>query len=57
MSNHLYDDYIRKRRAYHAAGQAAKGTPANSTERAAYALAKLAYQDAGRALAASRVKT
>lgn len=54
-SNALYDDYIRKRRHYHDAGRAAKGTPPGSPERALYALAKEAYQAAGKALRDSRV--
>ncbi len=52
--NPLYDEYIRKRRAYHAAGKAARGTEENSGERQRYALAKSEYQAAGRALAVSR---
>jgi hypothetical protein len=52
-SNVLYDDYMTKRRHYHAAGAAAKGTAAGSAERAAYADAKAAYQEAGRKLAES----
>ncbi len=52
--NALYDEYVRKRRLYHDAGKAAKGTPMGSPERERYAEAKTAYQEAGRRLRESR---
>ena len=46
--------YRSAKRAYHAAGEAAKGTPIGSSERVQYAQARIAYQEAGRRLRESR---
>lgn len=54
MTNPLWDDYVRKRRQYHEAGKAAKGSAPGSAERVRYVEAKAAYQEAGRRLRESR---
>lgn len=54
--NLLQQDYERKRREYHNAGRACKGTAPNSPERQRYADAKEAYAAAGEVLRRSRVK-
>lgn len=48
------EEYRRAKRAYHAAGDAAKGTSEGSPQRAAYAQARADYQRAGVALRATR---
>lgn len=46
--------YRAAKRLYHAAGEAAKGTPPGSPERVLYAQVRIAYQEAGRKLRESR---
>jgi hypothetical protein len=52
--NPLHENYVQKREAYKAAGNAARGTPEGSPERQRYARARAEYHEAGKALKASR---